>query len=303
MAKRVMQADGRYCYTENCRIHDRGDGANLTGVESVIYDTTRAQQRSFSDTIAEFIKTNPDAFGIHPVQLQLSNEVADKITETFYNEGDLAPAQLSKSILDAFHAEDKEVESDDLERLYAVGQRISFELRNKLIIVPGDEVLIKSSGLRGTVTEGTNFMNSLVRVNPEEENSFDYYKANDVIKVFPNDSNTAKETLLSSRRDTLIPASTMRDLLDQETDAKAWNPQAIKGLTEDKAEVVRTELTEAGEKFFKAFGEKTVTKARMFRFLKDEAVKRRSWLSDSDASVVHQAFNNVINYVNPRDSR
>lgn len=55
MARRVKQADGSYCYTENCRVHNRSL-SDSTGLEAVLADAKETQRQQFATTTAEFIR-------------------------------------------------------------------------------------------------------------------------------------------------------------------------------------------------------------------------------------------------------
>jgi hypothetical protein len=63
MGKKVAQADGTFCYTENCRIHDRPE--NRLGRFAAINDAERRSQFLVSSSIIDVVKESADGLGLH----------------------------------------------------------------------------------------------------------------------------------------------------------------------------------------------------------------------------------------------
>lgn len=296
MGKRVQQADGTYCYTENCRIHDRGD-SNLTGAAAVIADNNRNTYGVLANRISDTI-----LYVIPEFSKKQANNIGNKLVDDIYNTGDTGPAQIGYKIAELIEGEGTALTPTQMEKYYEIGHMVSSELFKKLVIQQGDQVIIKETGERGYVMEGSTFGNGRVRVDTQSLSgkNYSFYTADEVAKIQPNTSGLAREQIVSTSPDMLIHKETVYKLLDQETSVDTRNPQGLNGLSNEDALLVREEVIEAATRFQKGYDHDTLTKGRIIRFVREEAAKNRTWLDEDDRETVRAGFTRILNYIDPK---
>jgi len=299
MGKRVLQADGSYCYTENCRIHDRGDD-NFTGSAAVIRDNERNTYALIAERIAGVIKNK-----LPEIPTKQVNNISNKLVDDIYNTSETLPSELAQKMCDLVYGENAEIAPAEWQKFYEAGHMVNSELIVNLTMKPGDEVIIRETGERGIVTEGSSFAGSRVRVSTENasNNDFKFFEPQEVAKIQPNTKGLARELIVNSPRDILIHKSSLYDLLNEETSADTRNAQGLHGLTPEEAVVVRAQVMEEAEKFQRGYSHDTLTKSRIIKFISEEAKKpNRTWLDEHDRALVQGAFTRILNYIEPKPS-
>lgn len=294
MTKRVKQADGTYCYTENCGIHDRSyvDSTNSRAVESdarhVILDKTLSN-----------VKSELDKLGY-----KNTSKHAETIVNKLFNGDAYAPSDVGGAIALAVREDNNE--DVDVSKIMDSAYAIQNQLILDSTINQGDEVIISSTGERGHVTEGTNLFGNRVRVQPYTPHSaigvgeLEWHRGAEVVKVIPTYDGLTRQYISTAPRDALIPAQKIGDLIDEETSADTRNPQALNGLSNEDALTVREELMEIATRARNGFPEhRTKTKAQVVDFLKYEQDKKYEWLEEKDRKNVKKALGNLINYIQP----
>lgn len=299
MGKRVLQADGTYCYTDNCRIHDRNPEP-VVGAAAIIRDSERNRYITIADDIAAYIKSETPE--LKNQAKNLGNELVDYI----YNNSGVTAADLATHLYNMVYGDlEQQIDGNQFDRkkyekLYQVGQLVYHGTFHNLVVKEGDEVVIKSTGQRGTVSEGSTFGNGRVRINTENGLSFNWYTHKEVEKILPNPKGLAREQIISAPRDAVFPSKLFGKLLEQETDVATRNPQGLYGLSNEEALAVREEIVDdLAKRWVKGMSGKEVTKFRFSRFLQEEIDKQRSWLSDEDRANVRQALKNIKDYIDP----
>lgn len=292
---KVRQPDGSFCYTDNCRIHDRSyvDSTNSRAVESdarhVILDKTLSNVK---DELSKLGYTN-------------TSKSAEAIVNKLFNGDAHDPSEIGGAIALAVREDNGGKDAD-----VAAIMDSAYAIQNQLIIDTkinqGDEVIISSTGERGHVTEGTNMFGNRVRVQPYSPNSvigvgeLEWHRGAEVVKVIPTYDGLTRQYISTAPRDALIPAQKIGDLIDEETNADTRNPQALNGLSNEDALVVREELMDIATRARNGFpAHRTKTKAQIVDFLKYEQDKKYDWLEENDRKNVKKALGNLINYIQP----
>lgn len=292
MAKRVLQADGTYCYTENCRIHDRSF-VSSTGTKAIVAD---AENHSREITAKSIQQTLTQELGVK----ENTSEIASAAIHTIYSGQSISANEIANIYAQEVF-KDKDLTNKDIDKLYKAAYRTHNELFQNSLIKQNDEVVLNTTGQRGRVMEGNSFMGGLVRVETEDSGpgNYEWHNPADVTKIHPNTDGLTRERITSTARDGLLPKESVLQLLDEETNPKVRNAQGIHGLKDEEAEAVRSELLEIGNKFQKGFTASQLTKARLARYLTEEARVDRSWLPEQAAKNVKNALYTILNYVKP----
>ncbi len=297
MGKRVQQADGTYCYTENCRIHDRG-GEKFTGVNAVIADNSINTYALLANRISEtIVHVLPD------FSKGQANNIGNKLVDDIYNTGETAPDQLGNKIAELMNGEGTKITPEQWEKYYQIGHMTSSELFKHLVVKPDDQVIIKSTGQRGHVMEGSTIGGGRVRVDTGHlsANNYSFYTADEVVKLQPVPNNgLAREQIVGMAPDMLINKESVYELLDQETSVSTRNPQGLNGLSNEDALLVREEVIEAADRFQKGYPHDALSKDRIVRFVREEARKNRTWLDEDDRETVRDGFTRILNYIEPQ---
>jgi hypothetical protein len=293
MARRVKQADGSYCYTENCRIHDRS--GDSTGLQAVINDAKVSRLNGFAANASKALQSELN------LSEDTANKLAPRIIDTVMNsENGVTPYTLSEGIKEA--AREEGIDSSDWETTSA-----AYVMQNNMIqtalIKPGDEVVLNETGERGTITEGNSAFGGTVRFNPESirsRNSFAWFQPQDVTKVVANDKSLAREQIFAASRDSLVPASLVKQLLDEETSKTTRNAQGLKEVGK-QASAARANLLALGDKLEAQFGSRA-------GLTKEYVVKQLTQAYDSpvdkavpaaEVKATKSALRNIITYLDP----
>lgn len=293
MSRRVKQADGSYCYTENCRIHDRS--GDSTGLQAVINDAKVSRLSSFAANASKALQSELN------VPKDTADRLGQRVVESAMNsENGVTPYTLSEGIKDA--AREEGIDSSDWETTSA-----AYVVQNNMIqtalIKPGDEVILNETGERGTITEGNSAFGGTVRFNPESirsRNSFAWFQPSDVTKVVANDNSLAREQILAASRDSLIPASIVKQMLNEETSKTTRNAQGLKEVGK-QASAARANILALGDKLESQFGSRTgLTKSHVVEQLTqaydspaDKAVPA------AEVKATKSALRNIITYLDP----
>ena len=220
MARRVKQADGSYCYTENCRIHDRSL-SDSTGLQAVIADAREAQRQvSFSQAAKVITK-------ILKVDSLTAKELSEKaLTAAAHHHLGVTPYTIATELHKAGDEKGLDTENwNSFDASYAIHSN----LVDDSIIKTGDEVILNETGERGRIAEGHTGFGGVVRFNPEDHrsrNSFAWFGAEAITKIPSNQDGLARQQIVSAPRDALIPVSLVEQMMAEETNPRTRNAQA-----------------------------------------------------------------------------
>ena len=292
MARRVKQADGRYCYTENCRIHDRS--GDSTGVQAIINDAKLHQYSNFIDSTSANLQ---EQLGVDP---EVAAKMSQKVVEAALNTDKVIPAyDIAEAIKEA--AQEEGLDPAKLEVIPAAYE-INTAMINQAAIRKGDEVILNETGERGVIAEGNSAFGGAVRFNPESirsRNSFAWFQPKDMTKVECNSDSLMREKLLSNNRSSLFPAHSIRLLLEEESSPTTRNAQGTKEFGKHAKEA-RAHMQAIGAKIEKDYAGLRLTKEDVIETL------QRHYDTDMAADVpvevvkaTKSGLRNIISYLDP----
>lgn len=315
MGKKIRQADGSYCYTDNCRIHDRSgkyqnDGGSATSASetgskriltrfaqtpkiAVATDIEMSNRKNLQDKIRQVIAKN-----VHSSREDETYAAAQQVVDSIYESGDADPASIAYDLA-AHFGQKVPVNSEDMTVFRELGTKINSEAFLHSMVRPADYVYVPSKGKLGYVSGGSSFMGGKLTVDVDGEDSSVEYNPTDVVKVNFPVRGSAKTQLVAAPLEAQLKPSIVTSILEQETRNFTVTPSNKQALTAEQQKVLKEELTDASERFTRAFKDQPVTRGRVSRYLVDEARKRRSWLSDTDSDNVKTALNDIASYVRP----
>jgi hypothetical protein len=292
MAKRVKQADGRYCYTDNCRVHDRS--ADSTGVQAILNDAKLHQVGNFnwatSVTIQENLGINEDK----------ADTMGQKIVEAVLNStnGD-QPYEIAEALKSSSREEG--IDPFNLEVIPAA-YAIHKELMAQSLIQQGDEVVIRETGERGTIAEGDSMFGGAVRFNPENSNSrnsFAWLPSTDVSKVAMNSQSPMRQKIFASSRHSLIAASNIKTLIDEETSPNTPNAQGTKEFGKH-AKAARKNLLTVGDSITANLGDNKLSKNDVLAVLQREyEMPMDENIPEAEVKATKSGLRNIIGYLDP----
>lgn len=300
MGKRVKQADGSYCYTVNCRIHDRLAGA--PGAEAVIYDAETAYYSSTEKIVLEALTEQKPFLDAHAHRRNSLKQTSRELVENYVKYGLPTPGEMNYQISRIVDGDAADLTSkpENWEKMSLLTQNIRNGLTRNSVITKGDQVVVRATGQIGQVMEGSTLLGGRVRVHTEDGmNDFGWHNPADVVKLDPNGSGLkARQKIIATAPDMFISKNEVHKLLEEETNTVSNpHPFAYEGVPKESWLVVREELTEAGERFKNNYPHPGATRYRIIQFLKDEERKRRTWIGQEDVVHVKQGFQNIINYL------
>lgn len=292
MARRVKQADGTYCYTENCRIHDRS--GDSTGLKAVLHDAKAAHAQVFADDTSQTLQS----------ELKVPEEAAHRIgaraIETLMNsEGSVSAFDMAVAIKDASYAEGIDPSKFDI---MPAAYAAHTALIQKAIIKPGDEVILNENGERGTIAEGNSGYGGAVRFNPEStrsRNSFSWFQPNDVTKIVANEKAPARMQITAMPRDELVPAKLIRQLFAEESSKTTPNAQAVKEFGRS-GKAARENLEKFGNHLAEKFGDRGLTKHNLMAAIAqayDKPVARE--MPDAELKATKGGLRGILTYLDP----
>jgi hypothetical protein len=301
MGRKVLQPDGSYCWTENCRVHDRSlvDSVNKDAIIADAKNHIRAEE---AVVITDLLKDVVPSVARKNIAGDILHDAGDMFASVsaggWFSAGNIVDSVMQNIYGDSY---DDEFDNINQDELFAVAEKVSSMFRKDYMVSPGDEVVIVSTGQRGHVTEGSNFLNGRVRVATEDEfgGGFDWHEGKDIVKVKLNTTGLARERFSSLPEDGMLSKENVKDLFDQESSLDTRNPQGVHGLSRKDAQAVREVFLEIGERFFKGYPGETVTKQRLARYVREESHKTYKWLPEQDAKNVKAGLNNLLAYINP----
>ena len=262
MARRVKQADGSYCYTENCRIHDRSH-SDSTGLQAVLADAKEAKRKKHSEGTASIISETVN------IDEQMAKELSDKIIDTTFNSEEGVDAYAICAIMQKAAVGDVLGDQDFLN--LDTSYRIYNSLMKDSIIRQGDEVILNENGERGRITEGDTGFGGVVRFAPENihsRNSFSWFKASEVTKLEADHNSLAREQILAAPRDSYIPTSLVKQMMMEESGKKIRNAQGTREFSKSgNAETSRGMMLHFSEGLLTKHGERGVSKRQLIKAL------------------------------------
>lgn len=295
MARRVKQADGTYCYTENCRIHDRS--GDSTGLQAVLNDAKVTRLNSFVSIAAAELK---DRFN-------LSDEEATSIgtrtiEDAMNSENGVSPFMISEAIKEASIAEGMDPTGiDTLASAYVIQN----DIIHTALIRQGDEVILNETGERGTIAEGNSTFGGSVRFNPENirsRNSFAWFDPSDVTKIIPNEKAPARAQIMALPRDQYVPAKLVKQLFEEESSKDTPNAQAVKEFGRS-GKAAKENLERFGTFLSEKYGDKGLTKRNLLSAITemyDKPVARE--MSDAELKATKGGLRAILTYLDPTGS-
>lgn len=290
MGRRVKQADGKYCYTENCRIHDRGS-VDSTGYNAIVDDLAHSQKQRVLSTTAKELKSLTGG-----TEEQTSKAAEEIVASLFSRTSGVSPWEISETIKDKMVANGL---TGSGEGVSATAYNIQYSRIQDNFIASGDEVILKSTGERGVITEGNAAFGGKVRFNPEDSrsrNSFAWFGAEDVVKVTDDHMAPARQRIVAQPRDALIPASLVRSMFVQETDEDNRNAQAVKEFGRSK-KVAAEALREYGEALSTRYKTSGLTKSHLVENLNREYQRPITGKTPAQIRAIKGGLRNIINYL------
>lgn len=301
MARRVKQADGSYCYTENCRIHDRSF-SDSTGLQAVLADAKEAKRKEYSEGTASIILDTVN------IDEGTAKELADKIIETTFNSDEEVSPYAISAVLQKAAVNDALGDTDFLN--IDAAYRIYNSLLKNSIIRHGDEVILNENGERGTISEGDTGFGGAVRFNPENlhsRNSFSWFKASEVTKVEADHTSLAREQILATPRDHFVPTSLVKQMIMEETNKSTRNSQAAREFSKDgDAKVSQDLMLQFSDALAERHGERGVLKRGLIKALTeriDTPYPGQDYVSGNIQVAVTEAkagFRNMLSYLDPK---
>lgn len=300
MARRVKQADGSYCYTENCRIHDRSH-SDSTGLQAVLADAKESTRKRYAEGTANILTKAIN------IDEGMARELSDQIVDTAFNSEEGINAYAISDILQ--RAANDPLGDQDADNLNA-----SYKIYNSLlkgqIIRQGDEVILNETGERGVITEGDTSFGGTVRFNPENihsRNSFSWFVHTAVTKVTADENSLAREQILAASRDALIPVPLVKQMLEEETSKTTRNAQGLREFSKSgDAQTSKQMMKWFGDDLADKYGNRGLTKQTLILAL----TKRSSTPypgQDHASPHVQVALNeanaglrNLLNYLDPQ---
>lgn len=294
MARRVKQADGSYCYTENCRIHDRS--GDSTGLQAVINDAKVTRLNGFVSTAST---TFQEQFNLREEE---ATSVGSRAIEKAMNsENGVTPYTLSEAIKDSAREEGLDPTGiDTLPAAYIIHN----DMIQTAVVRQGDEVILNETGERGTIVEGNSGFGGLVRFNPENirsRNSFAWFEPREVTKLLPNDKAPARVQIVATPRDEYVPAKLIKQLFEEESSKATPNAQAVKEFGRSgKAAKENLERfgTYLAENFPKGLSKSNLTAAIAQAY--DKPVARE--MSDAELKATKGGLRAMLTYLDPTGS-
>jgi hypothetical protein len=295
MARRVKQADGSYCYTENCRIHDRS--GDSTGLQAVLNDAKISRLNSFVSTTSVALQ---EQFNLR--EEEATSIGARAIEGAMNSENGVTAYTISEGIKDAARAEG--MDPTGLDTLPAA-YMIHSDMINTALIKPGDEVILNDTGERGTIAEGSSAFGGSVRFNPENirsRNSFAWFDPSDVTKIIPNDKAPARAQIMAIPRDYFVPAKLIKQLFEEESSKNTPNAQAAKEFGRS-GKAAKENLEKFGTFLSEKYGDHGMTKSNLLSAISemyDKPVARE--MSDSELKATKGGLRAILTYLDPTGS-
>lgn len=291
MARRVKQADGSYCYTENCRIHDRSF-QDSTGRAAVIADLRESQRKTAVATAVGVLTPKYGSKG---------PEVAERaIHAAVDSKGRLDPYTLASVLSGAIRASDiEQVPGDALEQAHEIANAYT----QQAAIRGGDEVFLNETGERGTITEGDTRYGGLVRFNPESmnsRNSFAWFAHKDLTKIMTDENTPAREQIIATPRDHIVSTPLVRQMLEEESSTDTRNPQAAREFRRS-GKAAREAYTEFADKFEAKYQGRSITRGHVVKLLNDEYQRPMPGKTEAELRAIKGGLRNIISYLNPAD--
>lgn len=295
MARRVKQADGTYCYTENCRIHDRS--GDSTGLQAVLNDAKVGRLNGF---VASASSALQEQFNLREEE---ATSIGSRAIEGAMNsENGVTAYTISEAIKDAARAEGMDPSGlDTLPAAYIIHS----EMITTALIKPGDEVILNDNGERGTIAEGSSAFGGAVRFNPESSrsrNSFAWFQPSDVTKITPNEKAPARAQIMAIPRDYFVPAKLIKQLFIEESSKTTPNAQAVKEFGRS-GKAARANLERFGNHLAEKFGDHGLTKQNLTAAIAqmyDKPVARE--MSDAELVATKGGLRGILTYLDPTGS-
>lgn len=302
MTKGVLQADGTRCYTENCRIHNRG-ALPAVGAASVVDDAARNGRFQTSSAIEKVLREHKKLYRTK----KSLEEASDQIVDTFYNANNVLPFAVANISRAALMGEDKGFnDTYDWDKMVELSNHMLEGIKSVHRVEPGTRVVIAATGEIGTISEVHNpLAKTPYRVHTDNfgsKNDFKFFSRSDITKVAePADDAPTRAWVAFAAPDETLLVNAPAELLRQESDPKRYNAQALRGLAVADQEGVRKEFAEIADKWDHATVDRSkgITKGAISRFLKDEAAAQRPWLNTHERENVREGIANILAYIAP----
>lgn len=293
MAHRVKQADGSYCYTENCRIHDRFGSS--TGLQAVLTDAKEAQRKTYSKGVVQALKESS-----LKVDEATSKMIADKVLHNSLN------AYLgydAYTINEELHviADEAGIDRSNWNSLAASYGIYNSILKNS-VIHKGDEVIVNETGERAVVIDGNSLFGGAVFLeaeNPHSKANFSWLMPKNVTRIVVDENSLARERILAAPRESYIPVHLVKKMMREETNKRTRNAQAAREFTQFGDPVhSKSLMLDFCDDLALKYGEKGLTKKQLVKALTDRANTPYSGIGAA-LPEARKALKNILSYLEP----
>lgn len=309
MGKKVQLADGTFCYTDNCRIHDRTPIS--AGAATVIDDAVKDLQQRTRVQVGDLLMLAAQEGVVEDDALDYRiDEITYKLNEYMFSNS-FTVADLSRELYETTYGQKVEDISTDEDRekyfkLADVATKIQNNLIMDMVMKDGDQVIVKETGMRGEIMEGSSLYGGRVRVQNAGQKTlidedYKWYEPHEVQKLFPSETGYARKVIGNNNRAILFPPRIVASLLKEEASVGTPNAQGLKDIEPKYHAVIKQEFEDAAERWEKGI-ERSVSKGRVIQFIQGEEAKRHTWLSEDEQKAVNKAYNNLLDYLQPSRS-
>lgn len=294
VAHRVKQADGSYCYTDNCRIHDRLGSS--TGLKAVLADAVEAQRKQYSNGIVQALTES--SINVDEVTSRI---IADRVLHNSMNAYVGYDAYTINEELNVM-AQEAGVDRSKWNSLSASYGIYNSMLKNS-IVHRGDEVVINKTGERAVLIEGSSAFGGALRVETEHSESranYAWFMPKDVTKLVTDENSLARERILAAQRDLYIPVHIVKKMMREETNTRTRNAQAVREFTQfgDPVHSKMLMLDFCDDLALK-YGEKGLTKRQLVAAL-TERVNTPYPGMGAALPEARKALKNILSYLDPK---
>jgi hypothetical protein len=306
MAKRVLQADGSYCYTENCKIHDR---LPAVGLASLVHDAQRGTRR---DTVTAIESVLAQHKKLYRTKKPL-HDVAEQITDSLWN-ADQRGNVIGNIARRALKGEEKGFNDEyDWEKMKSLSDHIQGAIVREHQLDVGTRVIVADTGQIGHVKvadgtpawlAGSNPSHFQVEIEDNGRRTNRSYTRAQLVKVNDVDAESllAREQIAYAQEDELLPANVVSDLLRQEVADETYNAHALRGVGRDTRGTVQAEFRELAELWDASYQHATISKDAIVRYLNRQTRVQHPNLDMDEAADYYQGLANLTAYLSGKNA-
>jgi hypothetical protein len=302
MAKRVLQADGSYCYTENCKIHDR---LPAVGLASLVHDAQRGTRRDTVEAIEEVLRVHKKLYRTK----KPLHDVAEQITDSLWNADQRAGNLIGNIARRALKGEEKGFNDEyDWEKMTSLSDHIQAAIVREHQLDVGTRVIVAETGQIGHVKIADGTPAWLAGPGPRqfqveiEDNGRPATRAftrTQLVKIndIADEDLLAREQIAYAQENDLLPAHVVSDLLRQEVADDTYNAHALRGSASETRTIVQAEFRELADLWDASYQHETISKDNIVRYLNRQTRVKHANLDLDEAADYYQGLSNVGAYL------